>query len=479
MAGKCIRMRWKAYVWMAVLSITAVLCGCSQRKAVTDYAMSDVKAESLSGNEASVAGTEVMPETEERAAEEAYQGLLASCMEFYGEQYALDVTFLEWLAEEYGDSCILELADAAESHTLDTDVWRRLTGNTIHVLWLLFCEQTGRKDDRLNAVTWKDCAATEETTLAFTGDINFAEGYVTTRYLDSCADGIYGCFSKDLLTLMNGMDVMMINNEFTYSDRGQALSGKAFTFRADPSRAELLHVFGTDIVNLANNHVYDFGPDALLDTIATLDQEGIPHIGAGANLREASQPYAFICNGWKITLAAATQIERSKNYTKEATADTPGVLKTLNPEKYVEVIRKAKQTSDYVIAVVHWGTEGDSYYGPDQEELAQAFVEAGADAVIGGHTHCLQGFEIIDGVPVLYSLGNFWFSKKTQDTGIAKITIDAKGELSLSFIPCIQEGIRTSLVSDETQKQRILDFLQEHSAAGVRLTADGVIQQEE
>ena len=89
--------------------------------------------------------------------------------------------------------------------------------------------------------------------------------------MDGCPDGIYDCFSEDLLDIMNGVDVMLVNNEFTYSTRGTALRGKAYTFRADPSRVTLLEVFGTDIVNLANNHVYDYGEDALLDTIATLD----------------------------------------------------------------------------------------------------------------------------------------------------------------------------------------------------------------
>lgn len=240
----------------------------------------------------------------------------------------------------------------------------------------------------------------------------------------------------------------------------------------------MLHVFGTDIANLANNHVYDFGPDALLDTMAALKKEGIPYVGAGENLEEASKPYYFICNGRKIAITAATQIERSKNYTKEATEDMPGVLKTLNPDKYVEVIKEAAKVSDYVIAFVHWGTEHVSDYGQDQYQLAQAFVEAGADAIIGGHTHCLQGFEMMEGVPVIYSLGNFWFNSKTLDTGLAKITIDENGELTMSFIPCIQENFRTSLVTDEEEKQRIFTFLQNHSAKGTVVTKEGIVQQE-
>ena len=145
----------------------------------------------------------------------------------------------------------------------------------------------------------------------------------------------------------------------------------------------------------------------------------------------------FIANGRKIAIVAATQIERSYSYTKEATKDSPGVLKTLKPDKFTEVIRKAKSNSDIVIAYPHWGTEGNHSYGADQKELAEAFVSAGADVIIGGHTHCLQGIAYIEDVPVLYSLGNFWFNNKTLDTGVAQVRIQKDGSIRLRFLPCI------------------------------------------
>ncbi len=92
------------------------------------------------------------------------------------------------------------------------------------------------------------------------------------------------------------------------------------------------------------------------------------------NLEEAEKIVYFIANGRKIAIVAATQIERSYSYTKEATKDSPGVLKTLKPDKFTEVIRKAKSNSDIVIAYPHWGTEGNHSYGADQKELAEAFV---------------------------------------------------------------------------------------------------------
>lgn len=483
------RYRVRIFISAILLVLASLLGGCGAGGDLREFQM--LVQEKIQSGGVQVAEQELLAENEEEMIrypvagsmvkaeelEEAYQTILdSSTGEFIG-YHLIDESFLLWFSEEYGGECVIEIAKEAQSGEPDPNIWYELTGNTIHVLWLVYCERTGFQQYQLENVTWQLCASASKTTLAFTGDINFAEGYVTTKHMDSCENGIYDCFSEDLLELMNGMDVMMINNEFAYSERGEALKGKAFTFRADPSRAELLKVFGTDIANLANNHVYDYGPDALLDTVAALDDEGIPHVGAGANLAEASKPFYFICNGRKIAIVAATQIERSLNYTKEATETSPGVLKTLKADKFVKVIKQAKKNSDCVIAVVHWGTEGDSNYGRDQSSLAKEFVAAGADAIIGGHTHCLQGFEMMDGVPVIYSLGNFWFSGSAQDTGLAQVTIDEKGELTLSFIPCIQKNIRTELVTDEAEKQRIFDFMRQHSAAGAVVTEEGILQQ--
>lgn len=476
----------KLRLFLAIGCISATVCmsGCGKAQKVAEF------KQDKAVEDTQVIEGDLSLETEEKADKKpvaepiedidwAYEEILEhSTKEFIGH-HLIDDAFLAWVSSEYGNECIIEIAEELKSGNIDKNLWYDKTGSSIYVLWLLYCQEIGFQQYQLENVTWQECASEDEITLAFTGDVNFAEDYVTTKHMDSCEDGIYDCFSEDLLEVMNGVDVMMVNNEFTYSTRGTALAGKAYTFRANPSRVDLLDVLGTDIVNIANNHVYDFGPDALIDTIDTLDQAGIPHVGAGANLEEASKPYYFVCNGRKIAIVAATQIERTLNYTKEATEDAPGVLKTLEPDKFVEVIKKAGKNSDYVIAVVHWGTEGDSNYGRDQYNLARAFVDAGADAIIGGHTHCLQGFEFMDGIPLVYSLGNFWFSSSLQDTGLAKVTIDKEGELTLSFIPCVQKDTRTYLVTEEEEKQRIWNFMQEHSAQGVEVTDAGIVQETE
>ncbi len=394
----------------------------------------------------------------------AYEIILNNCTRDFIGNYPVDETFLGWIQGTYGEEAVERLAEVVESGNQEPESWYELTGNTIHVLWLLYCQDTGLHQDDLVDVYWKECVSKEQTVLDFTGDINLAEGWGTTMHMDQQPNGIYDCFSEDLLEEMNSADIMVVNNEFTYSTKGTPLEGKPYTFRAAPQRAKLLEALGTDIVGLANNHVWDYGEEALIETFETLENINMPYVGAGRNLKEASNIIYFVANGRKIAITAATQIERTLNYTKEATGDMAGVLKTLEPDKYVKVLEEAEKNSDIVIAFVHWGTEHQKFYGSDQANLADKFVAAGADVIIGGHTHCLQGMAYKNGVPIIYSLGNFWFSQSTLDTGLSQVIINQDGSIDFRFLPCIQQNYKTSLVTDETEKQRILDYMERISS---------------
>lgn len=303
-------------------------------------------------------------------------------------------------------------------------------------------------------------ASPDEVTLEFVGDIGFAAGYATINKYRANGSDIHNSMDEGVLSTMQSADIMMANNEFPYSDRGSPTPNKTFTFRADPKDVHIMKDMGVDIVGLANNHAYDYGPDALIDTIDTLNDAELPFVGAGKNIEEAMHPVYFHANGHVISIVAATQIERlGSPDTKEATADSPGVLRTLDPAKAVEVIKEAKSNSDFTVMFVHWGTESTDLVEKSQRDLARAYVDAGADLIIGAHPHVLQGIDYVDDVPVFYSLGNFWFNSKTLDTCIVKATLDKDCKLSgVRFIPCIQRG--SCVVSaTESEKARILEYM--------------------
>lgn len=375
--------------------------------------------------------------------------------------YAVDESFLMWLDARFGDEAVTELADCVREGRMDPEVWYEKTGNSIHVLWLMYCRDSGFQKYRLDNVYWKEQADSSQIVLGFAGDFNFADGWCTTEYLKRQAGGIYDCFSEELLKEMQEADVMVMNNEFTYAEEGavEPLPGKAYTFRADPMMVPLLEVFGTDAVTLANNHVYDYGEEGLLDTMRYLNEAGVPYLGAGENIDEASKILYYVVGGRKIAIVSATQIERVTKYTKEATETEPGVLKTLDPERFLQMIRQADANSDYVIAVVHWGTEGSLTPEHSQHLLAQKYADAGADAIIGGHPHRLQGAAYVDGVPVAYSLGNFWFSDGTLYTTLAKVIIEEDGSVTLRYVPCEQRRLVTRILTGQEEVDGFYHYL--------------------
>ena len=313
-------------------------------------------------------------------------------------------------------------------------------------------------------------------TLSFAGDISFAEGYANMVYYHNNGDDITRCITPEVIARMESADIMMINNEFAYSNRGTPLSGKTFTFRAKPETAANLSLLSADIVSVANNHVYDYGETALLDTLDTLETYKIPYVGAGRNLDEAREIVYFQAGDMKIAYVSATQVERSYVYTREATDTRAGVLRTYDPAVFLDVIRRAKENSDFVVVYVHWGTEGVSRFEADQQRLGHQYIDAGADLVIGDHPHCLQGVEYYKGVPIFYSLGNFWFNSKTRETGLVEADITREGLVEFRFVPCLQSGCRTTLITDQGKRKKSFQYLQSISANAV-IDENGVIRE--
>ena len=282
-------------------------------------------------------------------------------------------------------------------------------------------------------------ASANEVTLGFVGDVGFAAGYATIRVYREKGSDIHNSIDEGVLGTMQSMDIMMANNEFPYSDRGTPTPDKTYTFRADPKDVHIMKD---------------------MDTIDILNDAKLPFVGAGKNIEEAMRPAYFHVNGHVISIVAATQIERLGNPdTKEATADSPGVLRTLDPAKAVKAIEEAAANSDFTVMFVHWGTESTDLVEQSQRDLAKAYVDAGADLIIGAHPHVLQGIDYIDNVPVFYSLGNFWFNSKTQDTCIVRATLDENCVIkNVEFIPCIQRGSCVETATP-TEKGRIIEYM--------------------
>lgn len=304
-----------------------------------------------------------------------------------------------------------------------------------------------------------ECESQDTVTLLFAGDILMDDHYAVMSTYHNRGNDINQAFDQGLLEQMRNADIFMINNEFTFTSRGTPTVNKKFTFRADPGNVSMYEEMGVDIVSVANNHIYDYGEVSLLDTLDTLEQAEIPYVGAGRNLQEAMTPVYYIANGMKIAFVSATQIERnSVPDTKEATQDSAGVLRCMNPHNLLLTIEEAKKNSDYVILYIHWGTESQEAIDWLQEQQAPIYAQAGVDLIIGDHPHCLQKMDSVEGVPVIYSLGNFWFNSRTQNSCVVKVALRAGEMESFQFIPCRQSDCRTALLTGQ-EKTEVLDYM--------------------
>ena len=326
--------------------------------------------------------------------------------------------------------------------------------------------------DSLSNLYEKECASDERVVMLFTGDIGQAEGTPISNRLDAVGGDTSQCLTNGLIDKLNSADILVVNNEFTYSTRGESQPGKTYTFRADPSRVHILNDMGADLVSLANNHVFDYGEEAFFDTMDTISEAGLPYIGAGADIDEAAAPVYFYANDKVIAVCAASQIERSSNQTQYATEERCGINKCLDDTRFCEEIAEADENADYVVVYVHWGIELAEYPEEYERELAKEYIAAGADLVIGSHPHVLQGIEYIDGVPVVYSMGNFIFHDSISRTMALEATFSSDG-VSLRCIPAAASGSQTYVVDDGSE---ILSYL-ESISYDVSIEEDGTVRE--
>ena len=304
-------------------------------------------------------------------------------------------------------------------------------------------------------------------TLAFAGDLSLADNYVVMDYYHNEAEeDLANCIDSAYIKRMNDADVMWINNEFCYSNQGSPIPGKAYTFCAAPENVSILKELGVDIVGLANNHVYDFGPEAFADTLATLRGAEIAYVGAGADIKEASAPVYVDVDGYKIAYVAATRAEKNIK-TPEATETSGGGFRCYDNTDYIEKIKEAKANADYVIALPHWGAEHSTILEAAQTDGAKEYIDAGADAVIGAHTHCLQGMDFYNGKPIIYSLGNFWFDDYTLDTMLLELHLTGTTDhvqVTVEMVPGTQSERVTRMSSTVQERNRIYAYMESISS---------------
>ncbi|MEG1292025.1 MAG: CapA family protein [Lachnospiraceae bacterium] len=307
----------------------------------------------------------------------------------------------------------------------------------------------------------------KEVTMAFTGDI-LLSSYVRKNY---DGEGIGGVVSDTLLGQMQGADITMANEEFPFSTRGVPEQDKQFTFQADPAYTSVLKDMGIDVVTLANNHALDYGAQALTDTFQALDETGIAYVGAGDTKERASQPYFIEAGGKTFGFLAASRVIPQVGWNIDN--QQPGLLCTYDSSALVQAIQGSKEKSDYVVVYVHWGVERANTPQEYQRQLGKAYIDAGADLVIGSHPHVLQGIEYYQGKPIVYSLGNYIFNQEIPSTVLLKATVSPDNQTTLTLLPAYAVGAKTQ-EKNQNDAAALYQFMEEISF-GITVGEDGVV----
>jgi poly-gamma-glutamate capsule biosynthesis protein CapA/YwtB (metallophosphatase superfamily) len=264
------------------------------------------------------------------------------------------------------------------------------------------------------------------------GDTNLDPNYIPafrTYGYEHAWTGLDGLFERD--------DLSLVNCECAVSDRGSKYPGKQFNFRGDPAALPAMKAAGIDVANLGNNHAYDYGPEALLDSVTNLDRHGIAPVGAGKDPKAANAPAMFERNGWTIAVVGFDKVV-DPYPTAVARPGHPGTADGHDLEAMVRATAAAKRDVDLVLVAIHWGVELDTVPRADDVILGKRLVEAGADVIFGGHAHRLQPMGGHAGRPIFYSLGNFvWpnFSVAGATSAVAEVRVTPQGRVRGRMLP--------------------------------------------
>jgi poly-gamma-glutamate capsule biosynthesis protein CapA/YwtB (metallophosphatase superfamily) len=257
-------------------------------------------------------------------------------------------------------------------------------------------------------------------TLAFGGDVHFED------YLRAVARDPHGL--DRLRSTLGAADLSMVNLETAITQRGTMIP-KEFHFRAPASALDTLASAGVDALAMANNHGVDYGPVGLRDTLAAKHASPIPIVGIGANEDEAFAPATLSAKGVRVAVLSASQVYDTTLLNWSAGAHSPGIANSAPVTQLVAAVRKARRTHDVVVVFLHWGLDYQQCPDGQSVSTAAALEAAGADIVVGGHSHRVNGAGWMGDAYIDYGLGNFvWWRSHEPDsrTGVLTLSVDVK-----------------------------------------------------
>lgn len=229
------------------------------------------------------------------------------------------------------------------------------------------------------------------------------------RYLELLAQPEMARLTAGIRSLLGPADLTIGNLEGPLTERPLTGRSSRFCLKGHPGHAAMLSAAGIQVLSVANNHILDFGWEAVEDTFGALAAAGIKTVGAGRNLTEARKPLRLSVRGSTICILAYCGVPTGLPI--YATDQRAGVAPA-RADYILADVAAAKENCDFLVVCLHWGQEYVAYPTPEQRRLARKIVSSGANLIVGHHPHVLQGTESFGGGLTAYSLGNFTFSEE-------------------------------------------------------------------
>lgn len=293
--------------------------------------------------------------------------------------------------------------------------------------------------------------------LIFTGDINF-RGFELLDFA-SCAEIL-----SEVKPYFENVDFRVVNLETPLADKAKhaPIYKSGPNLISSPENIVFLKALGADIATLANNHTGDYGEGAMHETLRVLSQNGIRYCGAGKNIEKAYEACRVEKDGISLSILSVCENEFG------GASEKTGGAACYNMKILFRKIRQEKQASHFVIVVFHGGNEFNPLPSPDTQDRYRLLCDMGADAVIAGHTHCPQGYELYDGKPIIYSMGNFFFQSSTvRDANnswyygyLPELTVEDYG-ISVRTIPyALDPGTGKIRVFTGEKREKMLRYIE-------------------
>ena len=278
------------------------------------------------------------------------------------------------------------------------------------------------------------------------------------KFIQKDLDTLFG----DTLELFRGNDVTFVNLECAITESENRIKKFGPNLKSPVETADILKSIGVNLCGLSNNHIFDFGIEGARDTMAALDNVGIPYTGFGENYEDSRKNYFVEKDGEKVCFITVCEHEYSY------ALDNRMGSRPFDPFDTMADIRAAKAEADRVIVLYHGGKEHCQYPSPRLLKACREMVHNGADVILCQHTHCISCYENYMGAHILYGQGNFHFVKlsnsmpETWDSLLA-VQYDTRTN-EIVFTPIVNNEFGIELAKGE-KKEELMRAFAERSAS--------------